>query len=262
MFNANMPSLSDIAAVTGNDRDGGWGGNGWWIIIILLAMWGGFGGYGWGANGGYGNGGGYVATAATQADIQRGFDTQNIISKLDGINYGMCDGFYAVNNGMLTGFNGVNTAMLQGNFGLQQAINANNVAAMQNTNALQTQLADCCCQNKQGQAQIQYQMATNTCAITNAIAQQTQAIMQNDNANYRQLHDEIVANQMASKDDTIAQLRSRLAAADLSASQQAQNNYLVNQLRPPVNPAYVVTNPYAGTGTLPCQTAGCCGVSA
>lgn len=55
MFNANMPSLSDIAAVTGNDRDGGWGGNGWWIIIILLAMWGGFGGYGWG-NGGYGNG--------------------------------------------------------------------------------------------------------------------------------------------------------------------------------------------------------------
>lgn len=31
MFNANMPSLSDIAAVTGNDRDGGWGGNGWWI---------------------------------------------------------------------------------------------------------------------------------------------------------------------------------------------------------------------------------------
>lgn len=26
MFNANMPSLSDIAAVTGNDRDGGWGG--------------------------------------------------------------------------------------------------------------------------------------------------------------------------------------------------------------------------------------------
>lgn len=50
MFNANMPSLSDIAAVTGNDRDGGWGGNGWWIIIILLAMWGGFGGYGWGAN--------------------------------------------------------------------------------------------------------------------------------------------------------------------------------------------------------------------
>lgn len=61
MFNANMPSLSDIAAVTG-DRD--WGGNGWWIIIILLAMWGGFGGYGWGANGGYGNGGGYVATAA------------------------------------------------------------------------------------------------------------------------------------------------------------------------------------------------------
>lgn len=144
----------------------------------------------------------------------------------------------------------------------KQAINANNIAAMQNTNALQTQLSDCCCQNKQGQAQIQYDLATNTCAITNAIAQQTQTIMQNDNANYRQLHDEIVANQIAAKDDTIAQLRSRLAAADLAASQQAQNAYLVNQLRPPVTPSYIVTNPYAGTGTLPCQTAGCCGVSA
>lgn len=51
----------------------------------------------------------------------------------------------------------------------------------------------------------------------------------------------------------------------LAASQQAQNNYLVNQLRPAPGPAYIVQNPYAGTGTLGCQIAGltgCCNMAA
>lgn len=101
MFNSS-PSLADIAAVTGGNRnDGAWGDGGWWVLIILFALFGGWGGYGFGNNGG----GGYTATAATQADIQRGFDNSAVISKLDGITNGLCDGFYAVNNGMLTGFN-------------------------------------------------------------------------------------------------------------------------------------------------------------
>lgn len=58
----------------------------------------------------------------------------------------------------------------------------------------------------------------------------------------------MVANRMADKDETIAQLRTQVSQMTLAASQQAQNNYLVNQLRPPVNPAYLVQNPYAGTG--------------
>lgn len=223
------------------------------ILILLMAMYGGFGGYGYG---GYGNNG--REATATQADIQRGFDTQAVISKLDGISNGLCDGFYAVNNGMLTGFNGIQMNMMQGNFGLQQAINANNIAAMQNANALQTQLADCCCQNKQGQAQIMYNMATDTCAITTALNNQTQAIMQNDNNNYRALHDEMVANRMADKDEIIAQLRTQLNQCALAASQQAQNQYLISQLRPSANPAYLVDNPFRSTGNLPCQQPTCC----
>ena len=257
MFNGGMtmgPSLADIAAITNRQNDDCNGfSNGWWILILLMAMYGGFGGYGYG---GYGNNG--REATATQADIQRGFDTQAVISKLDGISNGLCDGFYAVNNGMLTGFNGVQMNMMQGNFGLQQAINANNIAAMQNANALQTQLADCCCQNKQGQAQIMYNMATDTCAITTAINNQTQAIMQNDNNNYRALHDEMVANRMADKDEIIAQLRTQLNQCALAASQQAQNQYLISQLRPSANPAYIVDNPFRSTGNLPCQQPTCC----
>ena len=88
-------SLADIAAATGNGRnnDGVFGGDGsWWIIVLFIFAFFGWGNNGWGNNG---NGGGYAATAATQADIQRGFDNSAVISKLDGINSGLCDGFYA-----------------------------------------------------------------------------------------------------------------------------------------------------------------------
>lgn len=116
------------------------------------------------------------------------------------------------------------------------------------TNAIQTQLADCCCQNRQGQAQIQYDMATNTCAITNAIQNQTRDIIDNDNANYRALHDEMVKMQMDAKDQTIASQQAAINKLELTASQCAQNQYLVNQLRPAAVPAFTVPNPYANYG--------------
>lgn len=231
MFNASAPSLADIAAVTGGKRDGdGWGdGNGWWVLIILFAIFGGWGNNGWGCNGG--------RETATTMDLQSGFDTQSILNKLNGINSGLCDGFYAMNTGMLNGFNGV-----------QNAIQANTVANMQNTNALQTQLANCCCENRQGQADIRYAMATDTCAITTAINNAARDITDNANANYRQIHDELIAIRMEDKNDQIAQLRTEIQQKDLAASQCAQNAYLIQQLRPAAIPAFNVPNPYANYG--------------
>lgn len=233
MFNSNMPSLSDIAAVTSNRNDGWGDGNGWWILIILFALFGGFGNNGYGA----GNAG-YVATAATQADIQRGFDTSAVITKLDGLSNGLCDGFYAMNTSVLTGVNSIqnaiqnaSTANLQNTYALQNAIQQDTVANMQNTNSISRQLADCCCENREAISQVRYDMASNTCAITNAINQMGQNIMQNCNANYRQLHDEMVAIQMAAKDEKIAEQASLIQSLNLAASQQAQNAYLVEQLK-------------------------------
>lgn len=166
-------SLADIAAATGNGRnnDGMFGGDGsWWIIVLFIFAFFGWGNNGWGNNG---NGGGYAATAATQADIQRGFDNSAVISKLDGINSGLCDGFYAMNNGMLTGFNGINTNIMQTGFGIQQAINADTVANMQNTNALQAQLANCCCETREAIQGVNYNMAQNTCALQNTMNSNT-----------------------------------------------------------------------------------------
>ena len=236
MFNSNMPSLSDIAAVTGNRNDGGWGdGNGWWVLIILFAIFG-----GWGGNNGWGNNGngGYAATAATQADIQRGFDTSAVTNKLNGLENGLCDGFYSMNTAVMSGMNTLqnaiqqaSTANLQNTYTLQNAIQQDTVANMQNTNSISRQLADCCCENRAAIAQVRYDNATNTCAITTAINQLGQTIIQNDNANYRALHDELVAIQMANKDAKIAELTAMNNALNLAASQQAQNAYLVEQMK-------------------------------
>ena len=178
---------------------------------------------------------------ATNGDLQRGFDTQSILNKLSGIDNGICDGFYAMNTSLLQSTNALQNA-------ISDSANASNISNLQSTNAIQTQLADCCCQNRQGQAQIQYDMATNTCAITNAIQNQTRDIIDNDNANYRALHDEMVKMQMDAKDQTIASQQAAINKLELTASQCAQNQYLVNQLRPAAVPAFTVPNPYANYG--------------
>lgn len=245
-------SLADIAAATGNGRnnDGMFGGDGsWWIIVLFIFAFFGWGNNGWGNNG---NGGGYAATAATQADIQRGFDNSAVISKLDGINSGLCDGFYAMNNGMLTGFNGINTNIMQTGFGIQQAINADTVANMQNTNALQAQLANCCCETREAIQGVNYNMAQNTCALQNTMNNSTRDILDNQNSNTRAILDYLCQKETAD-------LRAENQALKLAASQSAQNAYiavnqeaqtaeLIRRINPMPVPSYVVPAPYPYSG--------------
>ena len=86
---------ADMRAVTDGARDDGFGmGGGWmWIIVLFLFLFG-FGGGAWGNRG----------QGLTQMEMQQGLDTQEIVRKLDGINYGLCDSFYAQNTTMLNGF--------------------------------------------------------------------------------------------------------------------------------------------------------------
>lgn len=145
----------------------------------------------------------------------------------------MCDGFYAVNTSLLNGFHGVDNAVCNLGYQTQQGFNATQMAMMQNQNALQTQLAQCCCENRAGQADIKYQMATDTCALQTAMANNTRDIIDNQNANYRGLMDWMVQRDMDA-------LRTENQNLKLAASQAAQNNYIdavgnsiVAQLRQP-----------------------------
>lgn len=256
MFNTGaMPSLADIAAVTGNKNDGGWGdGNGWWVLIILFAIFGGWGNGGWGGNGANGGAMPYATSALTQADLQRGFDTQSIVSKLDGISNGLCDGFYVVNNGMLTGFNGINTNILQTGFGIQQAINADTVANMQNTNALQSQLANCCCETREAIQGVNYNMAQNTCALQNTMNSNTRDIIDSQNAGTRAILDylcnEKISNLQAENNDLRRAASQDRQSALLTTAMASQTQQIINAVNPAPIPAYQVPNPnvYYGCG--------------
>lgn len=261
MFNGNSPSLADIAAVTGNNRDDGFlGGDGIWAIIVFAMIfgWGGFGN-GWG-NGGNGGATPFAAGALTQTDLQRGFDTQAIVGKLDGISNGICDGFYAVNNSMLTGFNGINTNIMQTGYGIQQAINADTIANMQNTNALQSQLANCCCETREAIQGVNYNMSQNTCALQNTMNTNTRDIIDSQNAGTRAILDYLCQEKISSLQAENNDLR-RAASQDrqsalLTTAMSAQTQQIINSVNPQAVPAYVVPNPNAYAYGCGCST-GC-----
>ena len=251
MFN-NGVSLADIAAVTGNNRnnDGMWGDGAWWIAILLIFGWGGFSGNGWGCNGA---GNGY-----TDAAIQRGFDNQTVVSKLDGINNGICSLGYD----QLAQMNGINTNILQTGFGIQQEINADTVSGMQNTNAIQSTLtnmaaqnASCCCETQRqierGFADTNYNMATQACQTRQAIADSTRSILD-------YLCQDKIATLQAENNDLRRDASQDRQNALLTTAMTAQTNQIINAVNPTAIPAYVVPNPNAYAYGCGCnQSCGC-----
>lgn len=249
MFNATSPSLADIAAVTGNNRnDGMWDNGAWWIVILLIFGWGGFGNFsGNGMNGGVGS------------EVQRGFDTQAIIGKLDGINSGLCDGFYAQNTAIMNGFHGVDNAICNLGYQTQQGFNTTNIALMQGQNALQSQLANCCCETREAIQGVNYNMATNTCALQNTMNNNTRDIIDSQNAGTRAILDYLCQDKIAALQAENNDLR-RAASQDrqnalLTTQMAAQTQQIINTVKPAPIPAYQVPNPnvYYGCG---CNT-GC-----
>ena len=243
-------SASDVALLSGNtgrNNDGFSDGAGaWWIVIFLI-----FAFMGWGRNG-YGFGGGTGSGAADNyvlasdfATLQRQIDssTATLERKADATQQGLCDGFYAMNTGMLNGFSGVQQAMCQGFSGINQAIATNGYETRLGTQNLASQLASCCCDIKEGIQGVNFNMAQNTCALQNTMNMNTRDIIESNNANYRALHDEIVANRIEDKNAQIQAQQNEINALRLSASQERQNTYLINQLKPCAEPAYIVPNP-------------------
>lgn len=252
-MNENGFSLADIKAVTDGNNDGFGGGNGaWWLIVLFLfAICGGWNGGGYG---GFGGGSGAMdnyVLASDFAQLSRQLDsaTASLERKGDAINNGLCDGFYAMNTGLLNGFAGVNANITNAQ-----------INAMQNANAMQAQLADCCCQNREAIAGVNYNMAMNTNTLQNAIntgfcqtnynnATNTRDLLEASNTNTRAILDALNANKVEALKDRIAEQNATINALQLQASQSAQNAYLINELAPkcPI-PAYNVPNPYANCG--------------
>ena len=218
-----------------NSGFGGFGGDGaWWIIILFLFVFCGWGNTGWGNNGNGGGSGvvdGYVLTS----------DFANIERKIDGVNDGLCNGFYQ--QAQLV--NGTNMAMANG-FAQAELSRSNQQAAlMQQLNAMQMQAQECCCENRAAIAQVRYDMATQACDTRNTVQSATRDIIDNQNQNSRAILDFLTQSKLQDLQSANQELR-------LQASQAAQNNYLISQLRPTPIPAYQSCNPWAGGTYIGC----------
>lgn len=227
---------------SGGNGGFGWDGNGsWFIIILFLFAFLGWGNNGWGNNGG--NSGGVVDGYVLSSDFA------NIERKMDLINGGLCDGFYAANTTLLNGFAGVNQNMNNG-FQTAELSRANQQAAlMQQLNAMQMQAAECCCNTQRSIEGVRYDMAAQACDTRNTVQNATRDIVENQNANSRAILDFLTNSKMRDLESANQELR-------LAASQSAQNNYLISQLRPCPSPAYITCNPWAGSGYGGCGS-GC-----
>ena len=209
----------NLGSGNGGSNSGVFGNDGWWAIILFAMI------FGWGNNGlGSGAMNNYVL-GSDFATLQRQIDSgiASLERKGDAINTGLCDGFYAMNTGLLNGFSTV-----------------------------QAQIADCCCKTQSSIKDVNYNIAMQTNAINQALCTGFRDVIDSNNANYRALHDEIIANRIEDKNATITAQQNEINALRLSASQSAQNSYLINTLRPTAIPAYITCSPYQsiyGTGT-------------
>lgn len=218
----NGLGIGDALALTKNNDDNGFLGGGAGgilaLIIVFILLFG---------NGGFWGGNNATAEYATQADIQRGFDTDRILSKLDGITNGLCDGFYAMNTSMLNGFNNVGGAVSE----------------------LGYQVQNDTCQINRNIDVVRYENAKNTCDITTAI------------------HAEGEATRALINQNTMQDLRDRLEdrdrdllTANFQLSQQAQTANLIATIRPFPEPSYITCSPYTSPIGYNATNAGCgCG---
>ncbi len=231
-------TASDVALLSGrNGNNDGFGDNGsWWVIIFLIFAFMGWGrgnnGFGSGSNG-YGAMDNYVL-ASDFATLQRQLSDNftNLTAQSRYIQNGLCDGFYAMNTSLLNGFAGVNNSIMTNGYETRNAINN-----------LSSDLASCCCNLRSDIQGVNYNLATNTCALQNTMNMNTRDIVDTVNANYRALHDEIVANKLEMKNDRIVEQQNEINALRLKASQEAQNAYLLSELKPCPQPSYVVNGP-------------------
>lgn len=229
MVDNNVMSPADYAAVTGNNNT--WNDGAWWIIILFLFMF-----MGWGSNGW--NQCGPQQNLATSNEVQNGFDHQAVISNLGTIN-----------------------GNVQNGFSNAEISRCNNTASIINgiTNAAYA--------NQQGLSDLRYQVATEGAADRTSLQQSLAEIMADNRQQTQSILDRLCQQEIDAKNETIQNLRTQLNMAALSASQNAQTGQLmadnaqqtqnlINRLNPAPVPAYVVANPNGcNCGTFN----GCCG---
>lgn len=291
-----------VAPMYGGNQGGfgnGFGGDGWWILLLFLLI----GNNGWGGFGGFGNGvGGFAADGAMlypwmnqSNQINDGFRDQmlnsNVTSIRDSIgdiSTQLCNGFGGVQQSLCNGFAGVNATVNSGFANAETAANARQMANMQTAfagqtamtqgfNQLGSQFADCCCENRLGLADLKYTVATENCADRTQSMQNTRDIIDAQTRGTQAILDKLCALELDGVKGQLAQaqrenvgLQNQLNMATMAASQAAQTatfqqglNNEVDALYNRLNSCPVPTVPVYGRQPIfQCNNGGCgCGNS-
>jgi len=238
----------------GNGGFGGFGNDWGWIILLLL-----FAGGGWGN----GFGGGYGANALS-------YDFPWLLNGQQNINSQTANGFRdaMLNDGITgirDGINGISTQLCNGFANIEQGANARAMANMQQLFGLQSQFADCCCENRLANCQTQNIIQNEGNATRFADANNTRDLLQNQTANTQAILDKLCQLELDAKNDKINDLERQLTMANLQASQTAQNAFIqqgfsdeVDALYNRLNNCPVPTTPvYGRTPIFTCNNGGC-----
>lgn len=285
-----LVSPTNAMPYANNGFGNGFGGDGWWIILLLLLVgnngWGGFGGWG-GGFGGFAADGAMLYPWMNQAEITtNGFQNQALGGQLNGISSGiqnlstqMCNGFGDVQQSLCNGFAGVNATVNSGFANAETANNARQMANMQQAFANQTamaqgfnqlgsQFSNCCCEQRLGTADLKYTIATENCADRAALSDGIRDVLTATQAQTQRILDTLCQDKIDAKNDTIAQLRQELLYARGQASQDVQTARILAGQTAEVDALYnrldqcpVGTTPvYGRTPIFSCNNNGCgCG---
>ncbi len=185
---------------------GGFGDNGaWWLLILLIAL------GGWGNGFGFG-GGNNMAPMMVNNDVQRGFDQSAVMNGLNGVQNTLVSGFGDLQTALCGGFGSVNSNIANGFAQAEIGENARQMANMQQQFALQSQLSQCCCDNRMATAQTQNIVQNEGAATRSAIQSGVQAVL-----------DRICADKIDAKNEKIVELNNKINSLEA-------NNYIQNAL--------------------------------
>lgn len=225
----------------GGNSGNGWGdGNGWWIILLFILL---AGNGGWGNNGfagGWNNGGtGSLYPWMNQAEITTGgFQNAATNSAISSLQNSVTSGFGDVQNALCSGFAGVNAGIANSFAQAEIADNARQMANMNQVFGLSTQLANCCCENRLGLANLGSDIAREACADRAAVSDALRDVIAANTASTQRILDQMCADKIDAKNEKIAELQNQLNMATLRESQTAQNAFIQRGLTNEVDALY------------------------
>ena len=211
--NTIVPTMPVSPSGMGDFLGGGLGGGGGLLLLFFLLIICGGNGFG-----GFGGGNGYEWLNNSQ-NINDGFRDQALNNSVGNIQSGVTSGFGDIQTALCGGFASVNASIANANTASLERSFAAQTAVAQDFNALQAQLAQCCCDNRMATVQTQNIVQAEGAATRLAIQNQTQQIL--DKLCQQEI-DNLKAQNIA--------LQNQLNMANLNASQTAQSQYIIDKL--------------------------------